>query len=164
MKILLFLFLKLCGALVLVGLTVWGIFALQFQVSDLALRFALMLLWVGLALLGLYVIFLGTAWFALPYLVGSLVLGVWWNSIEPSNGRRWAQEVERVSYGQVQGTIVTMHNVRDFVWRSENDFDERWQTRQYDLERLSSVDMFLSYWMGPSIAHTLVSFGFSDGQ
>ena len=34
----------------------------------------------------------------------------------------------------------------------------------YDLATLQSVDMALSYWDGPAIAHTLVSFGFADGR
>jgi hypothetical protein len=41
---------------------------------------------------------------------------------------------------------------------------QRWETRRYDLNQLRSVDMTLSYWMGPAIAHTLVSFGFADGR
>ncbi len=39
-----------------------------------------------------------------------------------------------------------------------------WETRQYDLAKLTTVDVALSYWMGPAIAHTLVSFGFDDGS
>ncbi|REM09644.1 DUF4105 domain-containing protein, partial [Mycobacterium tuberculosis] len=29
---------------------------------------------------------------------------------------------------------------------------------------LRSADLILSYWMGPAIAHTLISFGFDDGR
>ena len=36
--------------------------------------------------------------------------------------------------------------------------------REYDLDQLRSADLVLSYWMGPAIAHTLVSFGFDDGK
>jgi len=54
--------------------------------------------------------------------------------------------------------------VRDFTWRSETDYDARWVRREYDLDQLRSADLVLSYWMGPAIAHTLVSFGFDDGR
>src|SRR5690606_25916658 len=78
--------------------------------------------------------------------------------------REWAPDVARMSYGEVNGSIVTLHNVRDFNWRSETDFDERWIKQDYELQTIKSVDMFLSYWMGPGIAHTLVSFGLEDGR
>jgi len=58
----------------------------------------------------------------------------------------------------------TLHNVRNFEWRSATDYDAHWETRSYDLSTLQSVDMVLSYWGHPAIAHTMVSFGFSDGQ
>ena len=55
-------------------------------------------------------------------------------------------------------------DVRNFDWRGDADYDARWDTRDYDLSRLRSVDMILSTWGMPAIAHTLVSFGFDDGQ
>src|SRR5690606_3584994 len=55
-------------------------------------------------------------------------------------------------------------NVRNFHWRGQDDYDVRWERREYDLSQLRSVDLILSYWMGPAIAHTLVSFGFADGR
>jgi len=156
--------LKLFLLLVIAGATAWGVLALQFQAQAGAGRMVAMALWGVAALFSLYALGKGNGWLALPQALGLLALLVWWHGIAPSNGRLWASDVDRVSYGQIQGSVVTLHNVRDFVWRSETDFDERWQTRQYDLDRLVSVDMFLSYWMGPAIAHTLVSFGFDDGR
>src|SRR5215831_8003151 len=44
------------------------------------------------------------------------------------------------------------------------DYNERWEERTYDLSQLRSLDLFLVYWMGPSIAHTIMSFGFDDGR
>src|SRR5947209_4314449 len=31
-------------------------------------------------------------------------------------------------------------------------------------EKLASLDLFLSYWAGPEMAHLIMSFGFDDGQ
>ncbi|NKF23380.1 Lnb N-terminal periplasmic domain-containing protein [Solimonas marina] len=103
-----------------------------------------------------------------PSLLAALVLGAmllfWWQSIRPSNNRRWADDVARQLVPTVDGDQVTLDNVRDFRWRTPDDYDVRWETRHYDLSQLRSVDTVLSYWMGPAIAHTLVSFGFADGR
>ncbi|TDQ12786.1 uncharacterized protein DUF4105, partial [Phyllobacterium brassicacearum] len=52
----------------------------------------------------------------------------------------------------------------DFEWRSKTDFTERWATRTYDLTKLQTVDLFMSYWGNPNIAHVMLSFGFEGGD
>jgi hypothetical protein len=96
--------------------------------------------------------------------VALVLLALWWQAIAPSNDRVWADDVAKTLRGTVAGNIVTLDNVRDFKWRSDTDYTPRWETRVYDLNDLQSVDMVLSYWDGPAIAHTLVSFGFADGR
>ncbi len=90
------------------------------------------------------------------------VLAGWWLRIRPSNNRPWLDEVARQTYGDIQGNVVTLHNVRNFDWRSRTDFTPRWETRCYALDTLQSVDVALSYWGRPAIAHALVSFGFGQ--
>jgi len=82
----------------------------------------------------------------------------------PSNNRLWADDVTHTVTGDVSGDHVTLHNVRNFTWRGLEDYDSRWETRSYNLSNLDSVDLFLSTWGNPDIAHTLVSFGFSNGE
>ena len=94
----------------------------------------------------------------------ALVLALWWHTITPSHDRDWAPDVARLLHATRDGDIVTLENVRNFEWRTRQDFDARWETRQYDLSELESADLIVSYWMGPTIAHTLVSFGFTDGR
>ncbi len=96
--------------------------------------------------------------------VVAFVAALWWQSIKPSNDRDWAPDVAQMTTGETLASVVTLHNVRNFTWRSETDIDERWETRHYDLAQLSSVDLIVSYWTIPAIAHTLVSFGFDDGR
>jgi hypothetical protein len=55
-----------------------------------------------------------------------------------------------------------VHNIRNFNYRSETDFTPAYYTKTYDLSKLDSVDLFAIYWMGPAIAHTIISFGFAD--
>jgi hypothetical protein len=89
---------------------------------------------------------------------------IWWASIAPSNNRIWSDDVARMLTGRVQGNAVTLDNVRDFIWRTDNDYDVRWETRHYDLDRLASADAVLSYWSSKAIAHAMISFGFDDGS
>jgi len=98
------------------------------------------------------------------YLVALVGVAAWYSTIRPSNDRDWAEAVEHGVTGTVDGDIVTLQNVRDFDWRSEVDVTPRWQTRRYDLAKLSSVDLVLAYWDGPALAHTILSFGFSSGD
>ncbi|OYR21766.1 hypothetical protein CEV31_0605 [Brucella thiophenivorans] len=94
----------------------------------------------------------------------ALAFLTWWATIRPSLDRIWAPEVARTVTGKVEGNQVTLYNVRDFDWQTTDDFTPNWKDETYDLNKITSVDLYLSYWAGPSIAHTLLSFGFEDGR
>ncbi|MGO1001251.1 Lnb N-terminal periplasmic domain-containing protein [Lysobacter sp. CA196] len=98
------------------------------------------------------------------YLLALAGVLLWWSTLRPSQHRAWADDVARHLHAHVDGDRVRLDNVRNFDWRSDSDYTPRWERREYDLGRLQSADLVLSYWMGPAIAHTLVSFGFDDGR
>jgi hypothetical protein len=102
----------------------------------------------------------GLAAFALAF----AALLVWWSLIPPRNDLVWADDVARLATGTIDVNHVTLHHVRNFEWRSETDHTVRWESRSYDLDRIESLDMIMSYWQGPAIAHMLMSFGFDDGD
>jgi hypothetical protein len=103
-------------------------------------------------------------WFALAVYAASFVLFLaWWTTIAPTNDRDWAPDVARTVTATIDGDRLVVKNVRNFTWRSDTDFDQRWEEQTYNLSRITDVDLIMSYWMGEAIAHTIVSFGFADG-
>ncbi|MGP5119021.1 Lnb N-terminal periplasmic domain-containing protein [Psychrobacter alimentarius] len=91
----------------------------------------------------------------------------WFLSIEPKQDRDWMAEVsQRVDYKRDADNpdLITLTNVRNFDWRTDTEATEHWETRTVDLSKLSGVDVTNSYWMGPLIAHTLVSFRFENDR
>lgn len=96
-------------------------------------------------------------------LAANLGLAAWWSTIRPSNHRDGAPEYARVAWGEVEGDRLVMHDVRTFEYRTETEFLPRWETRRWDLRRLTGLDLFLSYWGSPAIAHTILSWQFAEG-
>lgn len=145
---------------------VWGTVALWFQAGPKAAgRNSWVMLWVLGSLGAMTAACFGHAALALFYFVLAFaVLLLWWRGIPPRNDRIWADDVARITHGVVEGQKVTLHNVRNFAWRTRTDYVQRWESRSYDLERLISTDMILSFWSGPAIAHMLISFGFEGGE
>ena len=64
-------------------------------------------------------------------------------------------------YATIDGDLVTLHNIRNFEYRSETDFTPAYYDKTFDIRRLDSVDLVATYWMGPQIAHIMLSFGFA---
>lgn len=120
---------------------------------------------VAFAMASLVVFFVVRPWlraigaFALLF---AIVLG-WWLSLAPSNDRDWEPSVARTPRAVLDGDLLTIENVRNFDYRTETDFDEVWETRTYDLSKLTGVGIYLSYWSSPLIAHTVMSWTFEDG-
>lgn len=157
----------LAPAAMLLALTaIWAGLALWYRLpGGNAARGVAVAAWALFAVAALVLLWRGPAWYVfVAYAVIFAMLLAWWHSLRPSNDRVWADDVARSLIVERDGDHVTLHNVRDFVWRTCDDYDVRWQTRHYDLARLRSVDAILSYWTGPAIAHTLVSFGFAGDR
>lgn len=146
--------------------TIWSSFAMWYQLPfGTAVRQSIIFFWVMLVLL----IIIGERHFycwrkrLLFGLLALIILG-WWSTIRPSLDRIWAPDVSRTVTGKIDGNIVKLSNVRDFEWHTTEEATEIWKEETYDLGKITSVDVYLSYWASPAIAHTLLSFGFEDGR
>jgi len=98
------------------------------------------------------------------FAVALLAVSVWWSNITPSNQRQWQADVAVLPSATISGNLVTLHNVRNFSYRSETDYTPAYYDRTIDLNKLEGIDLIASYWMGPHIAHIFVSFTFTDGD
>jgi len=160
------------AAWVLLGLLtaatgVWGTLGLAYSgPHDLAVRATLAAAFALAALATLLALASGRwRWRALgAYLVLFVALLAWYFSIEPSNERDWQADVAVLPYAGIEGDAVTVHNIRNFDYRSETNYTPAWYDKRFDLAALEGVDLVAVYWMGPAIAHTFVSFAFAGGD
>jgi hypothetical protein len=90
-------------------------------------------------------------------------VAAWWVCIAPSHDRPWRREVAVLPRAVLDGDQVRLTGFRNFTYRSEDDFDVRYEEREVSLAHLVSVDLFVSYWKIGPVAHTFVSFNFDDG-
>jgi hypothetical protein len=92
-----------------------------------------------------------------------LLLG-WWGTVRPSNDRDWQEDVSRAPWTERDGDLLTIHEVRNFHYRTTEDWDARWEDRTYDLSKIVGLDLLLSYWGPKAIAHAIMIWEFSDGR
>lgn len=145
--------------------TLWGTLALWYRLplGEFG-RYAVPAMWLILAFLALAGLLAARWRLALPFVAAFAALLVWWATIQPTGKGDWADDVSRQFTATMEGSTARLTNVRDFEWRSDSDFTPRWDDRSYDLDTITGVDLFASYWAGPAIAHTMLSFGFADGR
>src|SRR6516225_818697 len=93
-----------------------------------------------------------------------LFLGVvaWWLSISPSHYRPWRPEVAVMPRATIDGDRVRISGVRNFDYRSLDDFTVRYEEREVRLSHLTGLDFFVSYWSEGPVGHTFLSFIFDN--
>jgi hypothetical protein len=145
---------------------VWANLAIAYQLpGSAAVRIGACLVLNLIALAALVAIVRRKHWRAvLVYAAAYALLLAWSGSISASKDKNWAADVAHGITGIVDGDRLSVSNVRNFSWRTEAEYTPAWEERTYDLSQLRALDLFLIYWMGPSIAHTIMSFGFDDGR
>jgi hypothetical protein len=142
--------------------TLWAAAALKFDVRIPWLRLPLAAVY-GLGLLVVWIL-VRRPWKMIVTVAGFVVVLTWWLSLQPSNNRDWLPDVAVLPFADISGSQVVIHNIRNCDYRTETDFDVHHYDRTFDLDALRTVDLYLVTWGSPHIAHTMVSFGFTNGD
>jgi hypothetical protein len=86
----------------------------------------------------------------------------WWIAIPPSHNRHWRPEVAVMPRAVIEGDHVRLTGVRNFDYRSRNDFTVRYEERVVSLSHLIALDFYVSYFAEGPVGHTFVSFIFDN--
>jgi hypothetical protein len=95
-----------------------------------------------------------------------LYLGVvaGWIAIPPSHDRDWRPEVAVMPGAVIDGDHVRMTGVRNFDYRTRDDFTIRYEEREFELSHLTGLDFYVSYWAEGPVGHTFLSFVFDNAS
>jgi hypothetical protein len=149
---------------VLAVAVLWSVMAVYYSNLPAAwMRTALCCIY---ALVLMVVLFRARPWWLkrLLFLSGFVVVLVWFLLIPPANDRDWQPDVAVLPYAEVNGDQVTIHNIRNCDYRTETDYTVRLYDKTLDLGKLQSADFYVVYWGSPTIAHTMLSFGFGGND
>jgi Domain of unknown function (DUF4105) len=155
------LLLRVLAAIAILTVTAWCAFALA--LSPLQARTpAIVMVACGVSA-ALATLFGRQLRIALPlFALAVAAFAVAWSSVKPSNDRDWQTDVAVLPYATFDGDLVTIHNIRNFDYRTETDFTPQYYDKTFDLRDLDTADLVTSYWMGDAIAHVMMSFGFAE--
>jgi len=150
--------------IVLIGLHLWSFGALYYSPIQPELLRAWIAAVYGIGVPLAVLVSRSRKWAVILPVAGYLcVLSYEWH-IQPKTDAVYQPQVERAAYAKVQGDTIVFHNVRNSTYRTVDDFDAHYETREYDLKRLRTLDLFLNYWGVDNVAHVFISFGFTDGR
>lgn len=78
---------------------------------------------------------------------------------------KWQPPWARAPQFSLRGDTLTIRNLRDFRYRSEQDYAPIWRTETYNLSAITGADFAECHWDGmEAICHTMMSFTFADGK
>jgi hypothetical protein len=105
-------------------------------------------------------------WQPFAALLGAATLFLaWWLRLKPSHDRAWEPAVAVLPRATREGDAVTIENVRNFEYRSPDDFTPHYETRTYRLPNLRGVDVIFFNWGVALMSHPVLVFDFGpDGR
>jgi hypothetical protein len=147
------------------GITAWMAGAIYYDVCN-GTKWGLLLVlgWLA-AVIALFVVW-QPLWQPFAVLVGVTALFlVWWLQQKPSNDRDWDPSVAVLSRALRAGDSITIENVRNFDYRTLDDFTPHYEARTYNLANLTAVDAIFFNWGSAIMSHPVLVFDFGpDGR
>jgi hypothetical protein len=90
---------------------------------------------------------------------------IWWLRQKPSHSRDWDPSVAVLPRATKDGDAIKIENVRNFDYRSLDEFTPRYETRSYHLANLTGVDVIFFNWGSAVMSHPVLVFDFGpDGR
>lgn len=95
----------------------------------------------------------------------AMIFFVWLFLQRPSHDRDWEVGQEALPKITIDDEMVTIENYRNFIWYKDGSVDKNYETREFNLDELQSVDVFISHFDDfEGLAHIFLSFRFTDGK
>ena len=83
----------------------------------------------------------------------------------PSNVRQWETDQIILPSAEIDGSRVTVRNIRHNLYVSKDNYATRYYDKTFDLDNLQTVDFIVVPFKGmPALAHTMLSFGFEGDE
>ena len=152
-------------ACILLGMILWGTLAIVYSnIPSASLRTALS--WVfAIGSIAILLFLRPRRRAVVMFLTVFAGVLLWWLSIPPSQDRDWQPDVAvlpqreiSTATGSLFATFATTTTAR------ETDYTVRYYDKTFDLSKLRTADLFISFWDSPYIAHTIMSFGFGGND
>src|SRR5262245_52317938 len=131
----LLLLLRVLATIAILAVTAWCAFALA--LSPLQARAAAIVMVACGVSASLATLFWRQLWIALPlFALAVAAFAVAWSTVKPSNDRDWQRDVAMLPYATFDGELVTIHNIRNFDYRTETDYTPGYYDKTFDLREL----------------------------
>lgn len=87
------------------------------------------------------------------------------SNLKPSNSRKWRPDLAVLPFAKLDKDRIKLYNVRDCKYRTEDDYDLKHFDTSFKVNELQTVDfVVVPFKDAPVLAHTMLSFGLSDGD
>jgi hypothetical protein len=101
----------------------------------------------------------------MTYLLYIAIISFFWVRIKPRNDRDWEPDHAILPYSTLIRNVVQVHNIRNFAYKSNTEFNQQYDTREYDLNDIEKVYYVLTpFRYLPGGAHTFLSFQFKNNK
>jgi len=86
-------------------------------------------------------------------------------AMRPKQVVDWSPDQAVLPTADFYGNMLTVHNIRNCEYRTEQDYTVRHYDKTFDLNKIKEVDFIVvPFPEEPALAHTMLSFGFEDDQ